>query len=44
MTIKEKLRLLADVKKDNDKRLTAWIEERKAPHGKGDHDGRKPQG
>lgn len=41
MTIKEKLRLLADVKKDNDKRLTAWIEERKAPHGKGDYDGRK---
>ena len=34
MTIKEKLRLLADVKKENDKRLMAWIEERKASHGK----------
>lgn len=44
MTIKEKLRHMADVKKENDKRLTAWIEKRKASHGKGDHDGRKLQG
>lgn len=33
MTIKEKLRLLADIKKANDQRLKAWIEERKTNHG-----------
>lgn len=44
MTIKEKLRLLADIKKANDQRLKAWIEERKASNGKRHHDGRKLQG
>ncbi len=39
MTIKEKLRLLADIRKRNDQRLKAWIEERKATHGKGHDDG-----
>lgn len=34
MTIKEKLKLLADIKKANDQRLKAWIEERKANHGR----------
>ena len=38
MTIKEKLKLLADIKKANDQRLKAWIEERKAGHGKGHSD------
>ena len=33
MTIKEKLKLLADVKKANEQRLKAWIEERKTDHG-----------
>ena len=37
MTIKEKLKLLADIKKANDQRLKAWIEERKATHGR--HEG-----
>jgi hypothetical protein len=32
MTIKEKLRLLADIRKANEQRLKAWIEERKASH------------
>ena len=32
MKIKEKLRLLADIRKRNDQRLKAWIEERKATH------------
>ena len=32
MTIKEKLRLLADIRKRNEQRLKAWIEERKATH------------
>lgn len=44
MTIKEKLRILSEVKKANEQRMKAWIEERKAPHGKGHHDGRKLQG
>ena len=30
MTIKEKLKLLADTKKANDQRLKAWLKERKA--------------
>ena len=34
MTIKEKLRLLADIRKANEQRLKAWIEERKADHGR----------
>ena len=34
MTIKEKLRLLADIRKRNEQRLKAWIEERKADHGR----------
>ena len=38
MTIKEKLKLLADIKKANDQRLKAWIEERKATHGR-NHEG-----
>ena len=33
MTIKEKLKLLADVKKANEQRLKAWIEERKTDNG-----------
>lgn len=33
MTIKEKLRLLADIRKRNEQRLKAWIEERKTNHG-----------
>lgn len=33
MTLKEKLRLLADIKKANDQRLKAWIEERKTDNG-----------
>ena len=37
MTIKEKLKLLADIKKANDQRLKAWLEERKAIHGR--HEG-----
>ena len=32
MNIKEKLRLLADIRKRNEQRLKAWIEERKAAH------------
>lgn len=44
MTLKEKLKLLADIKKANDQRLKAWIEERKEGHGQGHHDGRKLQG
>ena len=32
MNIKERLKLLADIKKANDQRLKAWIEERKATH------------
>lgn len=34
MTIKEKLRLLADIRKRNEQRLKAWIEERNKDHGK----------
>ena len=34
MTIKEKLRLLADIRKRNEERLKAWIKERKADHGR----------
>ena len=30
MTIKEKLRLLADIRKANDQRLKAWLEEKKS--------------
>lgn len=33
MTIKEKLRLLADIRKANDQRLKAWLEERREAHG-----------
>ena len=44
MTIKEKLKLLADIRKANDQRLKAWIEERKTNHGERHHDGRKLQG
>lgn len=34
MTIKEKLALMAQIRKANDQRLKAWIEERKTNHGK----------
>lgn len=34
MTIKEKLKLLAQIRKANEQRLKAWIEERTADHGK----------
>lgn len=44
MTIKEKLALLAQIRKANEQRLKAWIEERKTDHGKGHDDGRKLQG
>ena len=44
MTIKEKLRMMAEVKKANEQRITAWTKERKDEHGKGHHDGRKLQG
>lgn len=30
MTLKEKLRLLADIRKANEQRLKAWLEEKKA--------------
>ena len=30
MTIKEKLKLLADIKKANDQRLKAWLAKKKA--------------
>ena len=33
MSIKEKLKLLADVKKANEQRLKAWLEERKTDNG-----------
>ena len=33
MTIKEKLALLTKVRKANEQRLKAWIEERTANHG-----------
>lgn len=33
MTLKEKLKLLADIKKANDQRLKAWLEERKTDNG-----------
>lgn len=33
MTIKEKIRILSDVKKANEQRLKAWMEERTADHG-----------
>jgi hypothetical protein len=33
MTTKEKLKLMADIKKANDQRLKAWIEERKTDNG-----------
>jgi len=36
MTIKEKLALMADIRKANEQRLKAWIEERTAEH---DQDG-----
>jgi hypothetical protein len=39
MTIKEKLALLAQIKKANDQRLKAWIEERKATHGRHEDSG-----
>lgn len=32
MTIKEKLALMADIRKANEQRLKAWIEERKTSH------------
>jgi hypothetical protein len=38
MTIKEKLRLLADIRKRNEQRLKAWIEERKTNHGENTDD------
>lgn len=38
MTIKEKLKLMADIRKANEKRLKAWLEERKADHER-HHDG-----
>lgn len=34
MTIKEKLKLLAEIKKANEQRQKAWMEERKADHGR----------
>ena len=34
MTIKEKLRLMTEIKKANEQRLKAWIEERKTDHGR----------
>jgi len=34
MTIKEKLALLKRIRKANEQRLKAWIEERKATHGR----------
>lgn len=34
MTIKEKLKLMAQIRKANEQRLKAWLEERKAEHGK----------
>ena len=37
MTIKEKLRLIAAISRANEQRLKAWIEERKANHGR--HEG-----
>ncbi len=33
MTIKEKLALLAQIKKANDQRLKVWLEERKTDNG-----------
>ena len=39
MTIKEKLALLARIRKANEQRLKAWIEERTADHGKRRADG-----
>ena len=33
MTIKEKLALLERIRKANEQRLKAWIEERKTNHG-----------
>ena len=33
MTLKEKLKLLADIKKAKDQRLKAWLEERKTDNG-----------
>jgi len=33
MTIKEKLALLKQIRQENEKRVKAWIEERKAKHG-----------
>lgn len=33
MTIKEKLALLAQIRKANDQRLKAWLEERKTDNG-----------
>lgn len=38
MTLKEKLALLAKVRKANEQRLKAWMEERKKGHGN-DSDG-----
>ena len=37
MTIKEKLALLKRIRKANEQRLKAWVEERKADHGR--HEG-----
>jgi len=34
MTIKEKLALMKKIRKANEQRLKAWIEERTADHGK----------
>lgn len=41
MTIKEKLALLAQIRKANEQRLRAWIEERKVCHERQGQDQRR---
>lgn len=41
MTLKEKLTLMTDIRKANEQRLHAWIEERKKCHERQDQDQRR---